>query len=171
MSDTTTITEEPTAFVRYFRKASPKNGQQYDMHEASVSIPIPMPNGPTDEAFLASVDQGLLDAKVSVWTALGIEFTVSEDGSLLEKPQAQAAPRAASGGGGGNVTQLRPAPAGVPDGDRQPDQSCGICGGATFNNTAPGAKKKPTSPDYKCKNRECGAAMWLSGRSAGEWKS
>lgn len=163
MSDNTNTIEEPTAFVRYFRKSSPKNGQQYDMHEASVSVPIPMPNGPTDAEFLASVDQALLDAKLSVWTALGIDYSV-EDGVLVEKPAAPAPRPAATNGG--NAAPRAAAPSGHTSGD----EKCGICGSFTYNNTAPGAKKKETSPDYKCKNRDCGAAMWLTGKSAGEWK-
>jgi hypothetical protein len=33
-----------------------------------------------------------------------------------------------------------------------------------WDNTAPGAKTNPKSPDYKCKSRECGHAIWLNKR-------
>jgi hypothetical protein len=30
-----------------------------------------------------------------------------------------------------------------------------------YDNTGPGAKKTPKSPDYKCKSPSCGKAVWL----------
>ena len=38
---------------------------------------------------------------------------------------------------------------------------CPKCGSDMFDNTAPGAKKNPKGPDYKCKNKDCNHAIWL----------
>jgi len=38
---------------------------------------------------------------------------------------------------------------------------CPKCGQSEmWDNTAPGAKKNPKSPDYKCKDQTCGHAIW-----------
>ena len=40
---------------------------------------------------------------------------------------------------------------------------CPQCGGTEFyDNTAPGAKKSPKGPDYKCKTKNCGEGFWLA---------
>lgn len=38
---------------------------------------------------------------------------------------------------------------------------CEKCGSEMWDNTAPGAKKNPKGPDYKCKNQDCGHAVWV----------
>jgi hypothetical protein len=71
---------------------------------------------------------------------------------------------------GVNVSIPIPVPAeGVQSQVFQPDRPCGVCGSATFNNTT-SEKANPRFPDFKCKNRDCQAAMWLTGKSAGEWQ-
>lgn len=164
---TDTDTQEATAFVRYFRKSTPVNADKYDVHEASISIPLPCPNG-ADQDFLSRAAQVLADMKVEVWTALGIEYEIV-DGNLVDKvvtptPRPVAQPSGNGSGGGSAPTQQ------TAQGGKAPDQACGVCGGNTFNNTGPGDKKNPKSPDYKCKNRDCGSAMWLTGNGAGQWK-
>ncbi len=42
--------------------------------------------------------------------------------------------------------------------------NCPDCGGAMWDNTA--TKKTPKSPDYKCKNQQCGKAVWLEKKGA-----
>ena len=46
---------------------------------------------------------------------------------------------------------------------------CGICGSDVWNNKAKKDSKEfsPKSPDYACKDKECGAAYW---ESDGIWK-
>lgn len=39
--------------------------------------------------------------------------------------------------------------------------NCPQCGGEMWDNTAPGAKKNPKGPDFKCKDKICAHAMWL----------
>ena len=39
--------------------------------------------------------------------------------------------------------------------------TCPQCGGEMWDNTAPGAKKNPKGPDYKCKDKDCAHAVWL----------
>jgi hypothetical protein len=36
---------------------------------------------------------------------------------------------------------------------------CPVCGGEMWSNA--GRKKTPKSPDFKCKDKECGKAVWL----------
>lgn len=36
---------------------------------------------------------------------------------------------------------------------------CELCGGEMWDNTV--NKKNPKGPDYKCKDKECGHAVWL----------
>ena len=40
------------------------------------------------------------------------------------------------------------------------DQRCEDCGGPVYDNRE--SKLKPTSPDYKCKDPDCGWAKWLT---------
>ena len=49
------------------------------------------------------------------------------------------------------------------------DITCGKCGGDVYDNTAPGAKKNPKGPDYKCKT--CGAAAWINKDKTITWKA
>lgn len=35
-----------------------------------------------------------------------------------------------------------------------------------WDNTAPGAKKNPKGPDYKCKDKNCNKAVWLKKTSS-----
>lgn len=44
--------------------------------------------------------------------------------------------------------------------------NCPKCGGPMWDNTVPGAKKSPKSPDYKCKDKECAEAVWLDKKTA-----
>ena len=39
---------------------------------------------------------------------------------------------------------------------------CEDCGGPVYDNTDPADKKSPNSPDYKCKDPDCGWAKWLT---------
>jgi len=39
---------------------------------------------------------------------------------------------------------------------------CPICAGPMWDNTVD--KKNPKGPDYKCKNKECGHAVWLDNK-------
>jgi len=42
-----------------------------------------------------------------------------------------------------------------------PSGKCPYCGSALWDNRY--TKKKNTWPDYRCRNKDCGAAMWLKG--------
>lgn len=42
---------------------------------------------------------------------------------------------------------------------------CDKCGGAMWDNTED--KKSPKHPDYKCKDKECGHAVWLDKKASG----
>lgn len=39
--------------------------------------------------------------------------------------------------------------------------ACKFCNGPCYDNTAPGAKRVESGPDYKCKSANCGAAAWF----------
>lgn len=52
---------------------------------------------------------------------------------------------------------------------RMVEVKCGVCGGETWDNTE--NKKNPRAPDYKCKDKQCGGAMWLTNEGEhGQWK-
>ena len=156
---------EPVAYLKYERKTGDFNNEG-----VNVSVPIPVPaEGVTSQEFLKNVAETLENVKTIAFDALRIEYTFdAESGVIVPKPVAQLAappapprtpaPPAPPGGGGG-------------DGDvnPQPDVLCGVCNGATFNNTTT-PKQNPRFPDYKCKDRNCQAAMWLTGKDGGTWK-
>lgn len=166
MTDNPTI--EPTlAFVRFARKTfTEDHGRGRGTEEASVSLPLEVPaEGVASQDFLKSIAAALGDAKVEVWTALGIQYEFdTETGNLVEKVVTPAPRQQSSGGNGGNRSSGgRPAPSGgdVPN--------CGICGGAVYDNRA---SKRGNGPDFKCKDRDaCGAAAWLQDDGTiGKWK-
>ena len=41
------------------------------------------------------------------------------------------------------------------------DTKCPKCGSDCWDNRSPGSKKSSQSPDFKCKNKECGRAAWV----------
>lgn len=173
-----TTAEEAVAYVRYARKVSPA---PYETEEASVSFPIPIPEGVgsvTSPALLAQVEEALGNAKVTVLTALDLPF-VYENGAVREvtgaarpeatapaqpqrQPQPQAQPQGVGGNGGGGTVTAIGSGGGVP--------KCGICGGPVWDNRE--GKRNPKAPDFKCRDRDaCGAAMWLNDDGTeGKWK-
>ena len=50
----------------------------------------------------------------------------------------------------------------------EPIDKCQKCGGPVWDNTAPGAKKSPKGPDYKCKDTDCAEAFWLGEAKGGK---
>lgn len=154
--------ETPTAYVRYWRKSTPTGADEYDKHEASISVPLEVPpEGPSSKEFLQAAAGLLADVKIEVWEALGVEFEVL-DGKLAEKPKAPAPrPQAPAG---------RPFQAPAPGGNGAAgDHACGLCGNGSYNNTLT-PKRNPKGPDFKCKS--CGAAMWLKDDGTeGAWKA
>lgn len=46
-----------------------------------------------------------------------------------------------------------------------PEPKCPHCGGALWDNRD--SKRTPKSPDYRCKDQDCGTAIWL--KPGGGW--
>jgi hypothetical protein len=51
-----------------------------------------------------------------------------------------------------------------PHGDHEPGDPCPSCGSEMWDNRE--TKRNPRAPDFKCKDRECGKAIWLTPRPA-----
>ena len=80
--------------------------------------------------------------------------------AVAAAPAAQPAPLPKGGGG---LRQV----------NRQPSNQgifCEFCDGPVYDNTAPGAKRNPKAPDYKCKDKECGGAAWIRDDGTLAWK-
>lgn len=144
MPDDLTIEAPRDAYVRIERKKSDGN---YGHTVASVSIPVAV--GTDTDAFFKQVPD-LLDAlAVELYNALNIDYEIVE-GRPVEKPAAVVAPapRVTTAQAVDNVTQgFTGNPAGPP--------SCPVCKGPMWDNTQ--NKRNPNSPDYKCKDKVCGA--------------
>jgi hypothetical protein len=87
------------------------------------------PLAPTAEAFQATV----------ATTLIHMTELAMRDRQQSSQPAGRAVPGSAPG---------RPAPSPVPP--------CPKCGGEAWDNRAPEKKKTPKSPDFRCKNQQCG---------------
>lgn len=158
---------EPVAYLKYEKKAG-----DYNNEGVNVSIPIGIPaEGIGSQTFLKTVGETLEHVKALAWDALRIEYTFDADKGVLVPNPAVAAPVLQAAPIGGGTPPRPPAPPATGGGavNPEPDQNCGVCGGPTFNNTVT-PKQNPRFPDFKCKNRDCQAAMWLTGKDGGTWK-
>ena len=99
---------------------------------------------------------------------------VQEDNvvAMLLALSAELSQNGFTGGRGGALTLNKNAPADtVPFEDGKPRPwtkppaqdvpKCDYCGGAVYDNRE--NKRNPKGPDFKCKDKTCGAAAWISG--------
>jgi hypothetical protein len=154
----TVESEVPQAFVRFARKVSPK---QYETAEASVSIPIPMldpvTGSPRTQSDIeAKAHAAMQLAQAEVLQTLGLAPTVNAAGNVAE-----AAPAAADDGFAEAVNTARAAAA---PGARPFPNACPDCGGAVrdYRERKASGEIKRTYPDWKCADKGCGKAGWLT---------
>lgn len=142
------------------------NDGDYGATTVGIHFPVELPLSSGDSAadvlaVDAAIKEGFWIAKAHVFEQIGRKFE-DKDGVLLEviekvfpNSQEVAAPR--GGGNGGNRPPVAPA-AGMPD-------ECEGCGGTDFYDNRPQkaeGKYSAKYPDFKCKNKDCAKAVWLS---------
>jgi hypothetical protein len=182
------IVEDRKVTFGYTRK---KNLGNYENEEASFYVSEYVPEGENIDQWLESWAT-IYDTtiKTVVWSALGLEWNVAEDGSVVLKPppppptfadspdyQRQSGARRSGTDPNHQPRQHQPPSRTAPKGSDNPTmaqvgyyadnpQFCKECGQREFydnrtdNDTKINERRK-VSPDWKCKN--CGHGVWRPG--------
>ncbi len=164
---TTTVNQDqeiPTAYVRFARKVTPK---QYETAEASVSLPVLIPNGIDDDA-LDRIHAALNAGKAEVLDNLGLKHEV-KDGQVVEDVPAVVA-KAFPGTKNFSANAVSNNTNPFASGDAG-DPACPKCGGKMWDDRD--SKRNPKAPDFKCRNKPkakgapgCEGVLWPENSNA-----